>query len=222
MSEFSNTDRQAITQALAALPSPVTLRFFAQSIGCDTCDAMRQLLKALVASSDKVRLEELNVVLDRERALPYGFDRAPALALSTDRETGIRFIGAPLGYEVSSLIEAIRIASRGDSGLSEASRALVATVSQPIHIQVFVTPTCPHCPRAVSLAHRMALENPHITAVCIDATEFPDLVSRYRVTGVPKTVAVIGQNESAPVEILGAVPEDEFVGQIVGAATGAA
>jgi glutaredoxin-like protein len=221
MAHFSDTDRQTIAQALATLPSPVTLRFFAQSIGCDTCDAMRQLLKALVASSDKVKLEELNVVLDRERALLYGFDRAPALALSTDRETGIRFIGAPLGYEVSSLIEAIRIASSGDSGLSEASRALVATVSQPTHIQVFVTPTCPHCPRVVSLAHRMALENPQITAACIDATEFPDLVRRYHVTGVPKTVAVIGQNESAPVEILGAVPEDEFVGQIVGAATGA-
>ncbi len=222
MAEFSETDRQAIVQAFAKLPNPVTLRFFAQSIGCDTCDAMRQLLKVLVASSDKVMLEELNVVLDRERALPYGFDRAPALALTTDRETGIQFIGAPLGYEVGSLIEAIRIASRGDSGLSEASRTLVATVSQPIHIQVFVTPTCPHCPRAVGLAHRMALENPRITAACIDATEFPDLVRRYRVTGVPKTVAVIGQNESAPVEILGAIPETEFVGQIVGAATGAA
>jgi glutaredoxin-like protein len=200
----------------------VTLRFFAQSIGCDTCDATRQLLDVVTASSDKVKLEEFNVVLDRERAAAYGFDRAPALALATDRETGIRFIGAPLGYEVSSLIEAIRIASSGDSGLSDRSRALVATVSQHVHIQVFVTPTCPHCPRAVSLAHRMALENPHITAACIGAIEFPDLVREYRVTGVPKTVAVVGEHESAPVEILGAVPEDEFVGLIVGAATGAA
>jgi hypothetical protein len=68
----------------------------------------------------------------------------------------------------------------------------------------------------------MALENPQITAACIEAAEFPDLVREYRVTGVPKTVAVVGENESAPVEILGAVPEDEFVRLIVGAATGAA
>jgi glutaredoxin-like protein len=222
MSSLSDGDQQALTQALARLPNPVTLRFFSQTIGCEMCDEARQLLKAIVASSDKITLEELNVVLDREQASTHGFDRAPSLAVATDRETGIQFIGAPLGYEVGSLVEAIRIASRGDSGLSEASRTLVASVSQPIHIQVFVTPTCPHCPRAVTLAHRMALESPNITAACIDATEFPDLVRQYHVTGVPKTVAIIGNAESAAVEILGAVPEAEFVGQIVGAATGAA
>jgi glutaredoxin-like protein len=222
MASISDADRQALVQALSGLPNQVTLRLFGQTIGCDMCEEVRQLLKAIVASSDKVVLEELNVVLDREQASTYGFDRAPSLALATDRETGIQFIGAPLGYEVGSLVEAIRIASRGDSGLSEASRALVASVSQPIHIQVFVTPTCPHCPRAVTLAHRMALESPNITAACIDATEFPDLVRQFRVTGVPKTVALIGNAESAAVEILGAVPEAEFVGQIVGAATSAA
>ncbi|RPH64261.1 MAG: glutaredoxin [Acidobacteria bacterium] len=222
MSVLSDADHQTLIKALAQLPNPVRLRFFAQTIGCETCDAVRQLLNAFVQSSDKIALEELNVVLDRDQALTYGFDRAPALALVTDRETGIRFIGAPLGYEVGSLVEAIRIASHRDSGLTDASRSLVAKVSEPIHIQVFVTPTCPHCPRAVTLAHRMALENPQITATCVDATEFPDLVRQYRVTGVPKTVAVVGGNQSAAVEILGAVPEAEFVGQIVGAATGAA
>jgi hypothetical protein len=68
----------------------------------------------------------------------------------------------------------------------------------------------------------MALESPNITAACIDATEFPDLVRQFHVTGVPKTVALIGDAESAAVEILGAIPEAEFVGQIVGAATSAA
>lgn len=220
MATLSETDRHAIAELLAELPNPVTLRFFTQSIGCETCVDVRQLLNELVRASDKIAVEELNVVLDRERAAAYGFDRAPAIAVEAGRDTGIRFIGAPLGYEVSSLIEAIRMTSRDDSGLTDESRALVATVSRPVHIQVFVTPTCPHCPRAVVLAHRMALENPHITAACVEATEFPDLVRQHRVTGVPKTVAVIGGNESAPVEILGAVPEAEFVGQIVGAATG--
>ena len=120
MSALSDPDRQALIKALAQLPNPVRLRFFAQTIGCETCDAVRQLLNAFVQSSDKIALEELNVVLDRDQALPYGFDRAPALALVTDRETGIRFIGAPLGYEVASLVEAIRIASHRDSGLTDA------------------------------------------------------------------------------------------------------
>ena len=53
----------------------------------------------------------------------------------------------------------------------------------------------------------MAFASPQITAYAVEATEFPDLARRYRVTGVPKTVV----NET--VEIMGALPEDEFVEQ---------
>ena len=56
----------------------------------------------------------------------------------------------------------------------------------------------------------MAFANPHITAYAVEATEFPDLVRRYQVTGVPKTVVAVG-NET--VEILGALPQDAFVEQ---------
>jgi hypothetical protein len=56
----------------------------------------------------------------------------------------------------------------------------------------------------------MAFANPHITAFAVEATEFPDLARRYRVTGVPKTVV----NEA--VEILGGLPQDAFVTQALG------
>jgi hypothetical protein len=59
----------------------------------------------------------------------------------------------------------------------------------------------------------MAVENPHIRAVSVEATEFLELSQAYRVTGVPKTVV----NNS--VEILGALPEAEFVRQVVGPGT---
>ena len=51
----------------------------------------------------------------------------------------------------------------------------------------------------------MAFLNPHITSVSIDATEFMDLSRRFRVTGVPKTIV------NGTIEIMGALPEDEFV-----------
>ena len=65
----------------------------------------------------------------------------------------------------------------------------------------------------MSLAHEMAFANPNITAYAVEATEFPDLVRRYHVTGVPKTIV----NEQ--IEILGALPEDEFVEQALGKLT---
>jgi len=56
----------------------------------------------------------------------------------------------------------------------------------------------------------MALENPHIRATCIEATEFMDLTRKFRVTGVPKTVV------NGSIEILGALPEDMFVRGVLG------
>ena len=53
----------------------------------------------------------------------------------------------------------------------------------------------------------MAFANPHITAYAVEATEFPDLARKYRVTGVPKTVV------DDDIEILGALPEEMYVEQ---------
>ncbi len=53
----------------------------------------------------------------------------------------------------------------------------------------------------------MASVSPNITAYAVEATEFPDLARRYRVTGVPKTIV------DEDVEILGALPEGAFVEQ---------
>lgn len=62
----------------------------------------------------------------------------------------------------------------------------------------------------MGLAHRMALDSPNITAAVVTATEFPDLVDRYRITGVPKTIV------NDRIEILGAQPESVFVRQALG------
>jgi hypothetical protein len=63
----------------------------------------------------------------------------------------------------------------------------------------------------VTLAHRMAVESPLIRATCVEATEFMDLARRFRVSAVPKTIV------NGTTEILGALPEDQFVRSVVGA-----
>ena len=212
MALLSHQDRQTVATHLASLQQPVTLVLFTQTIGApETALIARQIVDEIVGLSDKITLEEVNFVLEKERAAQYGVDGIPAVVLLRNGEdTRMRFLGAPAGYEFMSLVEAVILAGTGDSGLSEDSRKLVAEhVTGPIDIKVFVTPTCPHCPRAVTLAHKLAVENPHIRATCVEATEFMDLSRKYRVTGVPKTVI----NDT--VEILGAVPEDAFVRSVV-------
>jgi len=58
----------------------------------------------------------------------------------------------------------------------------------PLHLQVFVTPTCPYCPRAVLTAFRFAMESDKVRASMVEASEFPHLANKYQVSGVPHTV----------------------------------
>jgi glutaredoxin-like protein len=212
MSLLSEQDRQTVRTHLSAVTRPVTLLFFSQTIGePETALIARQVLGEVASLNDLVTLEEANFVLDGERAAQYGIEQIPAIVLLRDGEdTRMRFLGAPAGYEFMSLVEAVILAGSDDSGLAPESRALIALhVTAPTDILVFVTPTCPHCPQAVTLAHRMAVESPHIRATCVEATEFVDLSRRYHVSGVPKTVV------SSGAEILGALPEADFVRGLV-------
>jgi glutaredoxin-like protein len=213
MALISAADQQHLRESFAAMTRPVRLLFFTQTLGCETCLQTRQILDELPPLSDRIVVEEVNLILEPDRASQYGIDRAPAVVLLGEDEQGemrdsrIRFLGAPGGYEFISLVEAVLLVGGRPSSLSAENLARVAAVEQPLTIRVFTTPTCPHCPRAVTLAHEMAFAGPNVTAIAVEATEFPDLARRYMVTGVPKTVV----NET--VEILGALPQDDFVQQ---------
>jgi len=192
---------------------PVRLLFFTQTLGCETCLQARQIRDEWPALSDGITIDEVNLILEPETAKQYDIDRVPAIAVigqdetGTERDSKIRFLGTPAGYEFMSLIQAVLLVGGRPSMLSEESLRLIAAVNVPTKVHVFTTPTCPHCPRAVTVAHEMAFANPNITAFAVEATEFPDLARKYSVNGVPKTVV----NDS--VEILGALAPDAFVSQ---------
>jgi glutaredoxin-like protein len=211
-------DQERLRERFAGMARPVRLLFFTQTLGCDTCLQTRQILDELPVLSDAVTIEEINFVLEPDKAKQYDVDRVPAVAIvgqdesGAERDSKIRFLGAPSGYEFASLIQAVLLVGGVAGTLSAESLTRVAAVSSPVTVRVFTTPTCPHCPRAVSVAHEMAFANPNITAFAVEATEFPDLARRYQVTGVPKTVVNAGDSADA-IEILGALPPDDFVSQ---------
>ena len=191
-------------------PRKVRIIFFEQSIGCETCAATRRALAQLAESNDQVTLETLNLVLDKEKAAEYGVDRVPAIIVSAPECDRIRYYGAPLGHEWQTLIEAVTMMSAGSRPLSDQNRARLGTLSRAVRLQVFFTPTCVYCPRMISLANQLAVASPLVSAVAIDATEYPDLVHRYNVNGVPKTVI----NDT--IEVMGAVSEDDLVAAVTG------
>ncbi len=198
MSFLSEKDGKVVSERLAVLPNPVVLVVFTQEFECEYCKATRELAQELVSlSGGKLTVEVYEFVRDSVKADSLGIDKIPALAVlgGKGEDHRIRFFGVPAGYELASLLEAIEMISKGESGLSPATKEKLKALDAPLNLQVFVTPTCPYCPRAVVLAFRMAMESTQVTASMVEATEFPLLASRYRVSGVPHTV--IGDSPQA-------------------------
>jgi len=193
--------RKEISSVLADVTNPVTLKVFTQSFECQYCKETRELAEEVAALSDKLSFEAYDFVEDKAVADSLGIDKIPAIAIVGAKDYGIRLYGIPSGYEFGSFIEDIKLVATGDSGLAPATRQAVAKLKDPVHIQVFVTPTCPYCPRAVLLAHQLAVESDLITADMVEVIEFPHLATKYEVMGVPRTVI----NETIHIE--GAVPE---------------
>lgn len=224
MALLREADRENLRKELAQLQTPVRLVFFTQALNCEYCGLTKQVLEEITSLSDKVELQEHNFALDKEAVAQYRIARVPAIAVtrveppkllvtgseqSRERDYGIRYYGVPAGFEFAALIGDILDVSAGNSGLSEQSKAALKQLKDPLHLQVFTTPTCPHCPRAVRLAHQMAMESELITADAVEASEYPDLAERYQVYGVPLTIA----NERARIE--GGMPEPLFIEKIL-------
>jgi alkyl hydroperoxide reductase subunit AhpF len=141
---LSDADLKHLQDTFAGLQTPVKLVFFTQTLNCETCDIAKQVLDEVVRISDKITLEEHNFLLERDEAARLQVDRVPAVAVLGDNGTdhGIRFFGAPHGYEFSSLLESILLVGGVEEpSLSEESTTLLASLDQPVHLQVFVTPT---------------------------------------------------------------------------------
>jgi glutaredoxin-like protein len=213
MSLIPDEQRERIKNQLAQdLVAPVRVVMFTQQMECQFCVQTGQLIMEVAALNDKVQVEVHDFVADSEAARQFGVDKVPAIVLLGQKDYGIRFYGLPYGYEFQSFMSALAIVSKGRTDISERARAQLRTVGVPVHIQVFVTLTCPDCPAAASLACKFAVENDLIRADVIDAGEFPQLAVKYGVMGVPKIIV----NEK--IEFVGALPEDLFLQHVLAGA----
>ncbi|OGD44480.1 hypothetical protein A3K79_04365 [Candidatus Bathyarchaeota archaeon RBG_13_46_16b] len=202
--------REQIKNQLAeALVNPVRLIMFTQELECQFCAQTKQLITELAGLNDKILAEVRDFVADADLAKQYGVDKIPAIVILGQKDYGVKIYGLPYGYEFQTLVSALAAVSQGKTDLSEETKAKLHAISTPVHIQVFVTLTCPHCPVAAAMAHKFAVENDLIRADVVDANEFPQLALKYGVMGVPKIVV----NEK--IEFIGAVPENMFLEQVL-------
>ncbi len=215
MAFLSNEDRDYLVKLFdERLVNHVTVQLYTQPIivtaeerDCEACEPTRDLLAEVVALSDKLTLD-VRTVSPQQRASEIGLREIPAILLKGSNRGELRFIGIPSGYEFGTLIEDLVEVSTGHHHLNPQTLKVLDSLTDPVHIQVFVTPSCPYCPQAAHLAHVMAAYSSLVTADVVEANDFPEMADRYRVYGVPKTVV----NETQEFE--GAQPEEALVALI--------
>jgi alkyl hydroperoxide reductase subunit AhpF len=148
MSLLAPAEQDKLREWFGEMTGPVRLLFFTQTIDCEPCAQTKRILDELPPLSDRIALEEVNFVLEKDHASRYAIDRVPAIALLgangdgvASKDSRIRFLGTPAGHEFMSLIQAILLVGGASSQLSDQNRARIAAVDKPVTMQVFSTPT---------------------------------------------------------------------------------
>ena len=189
----------------SGLAGHVSLFVFTKGMDCRFCKEVAQIAQELSEIDPRIRSEVLDVDENPDKAVQLGVTRVPATAIVGSDDYRIRFYGTPAGREFSTYVQDIVNVSRADPGLSQQTLENIKRVDTDTRVQVFVTPSCPYCPRMVLMAHQFAMANERIHADMVEALEFPELVRKYGVLAVPRTIL----NEKHAVN--GLLPEPLFV-----------
>lgn len=185
---LQDKQKEQLTDLFSGLKNEVDIILFTQEFECEHCRITHEMLEDVAGLSAKISLLVKDIVKDAELAKKYGVDKIPAIVILGEKDYGIRFFGVPAGYEFTALIEDIIQVSMGAPRLGPEVTAELEKIDQPVHLQVMISPTCPYCPTAVRAAHRLAMASDKIRADMVETVEFPHLVQKYEVQGVPHTV----------------------------------
>lgn len=202
MSLFNKEVKTKISELLLPMKNNVGIALFTQEFECGSCAETKNFVEEISSLSEKISFSVYDFLKDSEKVKELSIERIPAIAIldAEGHNTNMKFYGLPGGYEINSFIRSLIEASGNPEELPAEIKKRIDKITKPVHIQVYVMLGCPHCPVAVSGAHRLALENKNIRADMIDSAVFPVLSNKYNVMGVPKIII----NETEMIE--GAAP----------------
>lgn len=180
--------------------------FTSDDANCKYCKESVQLAEEVAETSAKIKLTTYNFDKDKDAANEYGIDKFPATIVTRSgvKDGRIRYYGLPSGYEFGSLIEDIKNVSKWEADVSSKALEILNKIDKPVTIRVYVTPTCPYCPKAVGTAHKFAILNENITGEMVESLEFDKEAEEAGVSSVPHIVI------NGEVEFVGAYPDDQF------------
>ena len=214
--EIDQETREAIREAFQDLVKPVTVNVFI-GLNCQYCDEALKIAKVLeeeapVKNGKKlVKVSIYEKGKDDEVFKRQSIERVPTITLL---DGVIRYTGTPSGEEIRGLVETIIRISQEDSGLDSETIEKIKELSEPVHVEVIVTPQCPYCPYAALLTNMFAFEawrhgKKNFIADTVEAYENPDIADKYNVMSVP-AIAINGV-----LAFVGVPYEEDFIERII-------
>ncbi len=149
--------------------------------------AARELIRAFRQITSKITLLEYD--LTHEIARKWNVEHEPTLLFDPERYH-VRWLGAPMGEEGRTFVEALTMMGYRKTNLSEASLKILQNIQSPRNVKIFVSPTCPYCPPQAVNALKAAIERPEMVSLeIIDIQANPEIADRYSAQSVPQTYA---------------------------------
>jgi thioredoxin reductase (NADPH) len=201
MQEQAGTELRAIFEKI---PNYVSLVLFTSPGKNDLfCEAAREVIRAFREMAPKITLLEYD--LSHEMARKWDVQYSPTLLIDPEHYN-VRWLGAPVGEEGRTFVEALIMMGYKNTNLSNESRNLLQKIESPRNLKVFVSPSCPYCPQQAVNALKAAIEKPDLVSLdIIDIQANPELAEQYSAQSVPQVYA----NEKLIAQ--GAQPEELFM-----------
>jgi hypothetical protein len=183
---------QSIVQAAGTLKKPVRLILFLNDVGCEACPDAKRAAQAIKKNAPLVALEIYDQVMDRDKTQLYGIRRVPAMVVQDNEGHSVTFYGMVEDIIFSMMIDALYAASEGRTWFQEDIRSALRRLAGAVSIQVFLETDCPLCGPVAQTAIGLALESTLVKTDIIIAGDYPELVKKYSIKDLPKTI--IGEN----------------------------
>lgn len=210
MSLLNEDINKQLKELFVKMGNDVTLAVFTAKEGCDSCPDTVDYMNEISELSEKINVVEYDINEDSEKANELNVEMTPAIVILDHnlKDNGVKYYGIPAGHEINSMITGIMEVSGTGEEIPAEFAERIAKIDKDIDIKVFITLSCPHCPGAVSKAHKLALMNEKINGVMIEAQTFGELSQKFDVQGVPKIVI------NDEFELVGNQPLDKFLEEI--------
>lgn len=187
------------------LSRPVRVIVFTKDTGCTACPAVVELARAIKAGMGKIALEIYDLVMDRDKTEQYGITAAPALVVQGGEGRAVTFYGLIEHVFLEVLLNTIHAVSKPKEWFPHELTRTLGRLAHDVKIRVFVKSDSEPCRFTAETAIHLALASDRIDTAIIMAGDFPELIKKYHITALPKTLC--GEN----LQVDGNILESEFL-----------